>query len=175
MSAFAGPFVIAAVLLTVAGVAKAARPAATAGALAALGLPHHRWIVRSGGAGEALLAVAALVTGEPVLAALVALSYAGFAMFVLAALRHGTPLSSCGCLGKIDTPPHLLHVVLDLLAAGAAAAFAVGGGGGLARVLDEQPGYGVPFAVLVVVGAGAAGLLMSLLPRTLALSRGTRA
>lgn len=174
MSAFAGPFALATVLLAVAGVAKAARPAATAGALVALGLPHHQWLVRTGGAAEALLAAVALATGEPVLAALVALSYVAFAAFVVVARWRGTPLSSCGCLGTIDTPPHPLHVALDLLAAAAAAGFALQGGAGIGVVLADQPGHGIPFVLLVVVGVGACGLVMSLLPRTLSVARGAR-
>jgi hypothetical protein len=135
MSAFAGPFAIATCLLALAGFAKAMQPAATAGALAALGLPHRRWLVRAGGSAEALVAFAALVTGDATLAILVAMSYAGFALFVAAALYRGTPLSSCGCFGKIDTPPSPMHVALDLLAAGAAIGFVADGGAPIRDVL----------------------------------------
>jgi hypothetical protein len=172
MSAFAGPFAIATCLLALAGFAKAMQPAATAGALAALGLPHRRWLVRAGGSAEALLAFAAHVTGDATLAILVAMSYAGFALFVAAALYRGTPLSSCGCFGKIDTPPSPMHVALDLLAAGAAIGFVADGGAPIRDVLASQPMAGVPFALLVVIGVAAAGLTMTALPRTLAVARG---
>ena len=175
MSVFAGPFAVAVCLLAVAGAAKAAQPAATAGALAALRLPHRRAMVRVGGLAEALLASAALVTGNPALAILVAVSYLGFAWFVVAALHSGTPLSSCGCLGKVDTPPHPVHIVLDLLAACAAIGVAVDGGAPISEVLTQQPGAGIPFALLVAIGVGTAGLAMSALPRTLAVARGRSA
>ena len=175
MSVFAGPFAIATCLLAIAGVAKATQPAATAGALAALRLPHHRWMVRVGGLMEALLASAALLTGNATLAILVAVSYVCFALFVAAALHKGTPLSSCGCFGKIDTPPHPLHIGLDLLAAGTALGVAAGGGASIGDVVSDQPMAGVPFALLVVIGVAAAGLAMSALPRTLAVARGRAA
>ncbi|HEX5096499.1 MAG TPA: MauE/DoxX family redox-associated membrane protein [Acidimicrobiia bacterium] len=172
MSALVGPFAIAACLLAIAGVAKSAQPAATAGALAALRLPHQQWMVRTGGLAEALLACAALVTGNAVLAILVALSYTGFALFVAAALSKGTPLSSCGCFGRIDTPPHPVHIVLDLLAAGAAIGVAAHGGTSIRAVLAAQPMGGVPFTLLLVIGVAAAALTMTALPRTLAVARG---
>jgi hypothetical protein len=175
MSVFAGPFAIVVCLLAIAGVAKAAQPAATAGALAALHLPHRRWMVRTGGVAEALVACAALATGNATLALLVAASYVAFAVFVAVALSKGTPLSSCGCFGKIDTPPHALHIVLDLLAAGAAVGIAIDGGAAIGDVLAEQPMAGVPFALLVVIGVAAAALTMTALPRTLAVARGQTA
>ena len=85
-------------------------------------LPSAQWLVRAGGIAEAVVAVAALATGWWFLALLVAASYLAFALFVIGALRAGKPLSSCGCFGKVDTPPTMVHVVIDL----AAVAIAVG-------------------------------------------------
>ena len=175
VSVWFGPFAIAACLLAVAGFAKAAQPESTAGALAAMQLPHRRWMVRLGGLVEAGLACAALLTGDVVLALLVAVSYLVFAAFVVAALRAGAPLASCGCLGKIDTPPHAAHVVMDLLAASAAVGVAISGGSSIFHVFAEQPWGGAPFAMLVVIGVAAAALVMSALPRTLVAARGGRA
>jgi len=172
VSVFAGPFAIAGCLLAIAGVAKATQPAATAGALASLRLPHRRWMVRGGGLAEALLACAALLTGNETLAILVGVSYVGFALFVVGALYKGTPLSSCGCFGKVDTPPHPVHIVLNLLAAFAAIGVAADGDAPIGDVLANQPMAAVPFGLLVVIGVGAAGLAMSALPRTLAVARG---
>jgi hypothetical protein len=174
MSVLLGPFVVAACLLAVAGFAKAAQPASTAGALAALHLPHRRWMVRAGGLLEAALACAAILTGNAVLAALVAVSYLAFAGFVIAARRAGAPLASCGCFGKIDTPPHPLHVVLDVLAACAAIGVAIHGGASISAVMSDQPWNGLPFALLVAIGVAAAALAMSALPQTLAAARGGR-
>jgi hypothetical protein len=175
MSVLVGPFVVAACLLAGAGFAKAVQPASTAGALAAMHLPHRRWMVRTGGFVEAALACVAIVTGNAVLALLVAVSYLAFAGFVIAALRTGAPLASCGCFGKIDTPPHPLHVVLDLLAACAAVGVAIDGGTSISRVLSDQPWNGLPFVLLVAIGVAAAALAMSALPQTLAAARGGRA
>ncbi|MGZ4794988.1 MAG: hypothetical protein ACXV8T_03765, partial [Acidimicrobiia bacterium] len=74
MGAWGGPFLIATVLLAAAGVAKCVDPRQTVGALRAMHLPAPPIVVRLGGALEAVLAVAAALTGAPALAALVALS-----------------------------------------------------------------------------------------------------
>jgi hypothetical protein len=114
-----------ALVLLVAGAAKVADPTRTAGALRALGWPSSRGLVRAGAAAELLVGAGALVVGGPVLAGLVAVSYLAFALFVAAALTSGTPIGSCGCLGRADTPPTALHVVVDaVLAAGALVAAA---------------------------------------------------
>jgi hypothetical protein len=122
----AGVLGAAALLLVVAGAAKVADPSRTAGALRALGWPSSPVLVRAGAAAELLLGAAALVVGGPALALLVAASYLGFALFVMAALRSGTPVGTCGCFARADTPPSTAHVVLDGgLAAGAVWAGAV--------------------------------------------------
>jgi hypothetical protein len=175
MSVLVGPFLVAACLLAVAGFAKAVQPVSTAGALAAMRLPHRRWMVRAGGFVEAALACTAIITGNAVLVLLVAVSYLAFAGFVVAALRAGAPLASCGCFGKIDTPPHALHVVLDLLAACAAVGVAIDGGASISHVISDQPWNGLPFAILVAIGVAAATLAMSALPQTLGAARGGRA
>jgi hypothetical protein len=116
-----------ALVLLVAGAAKVADPSRTAGALRARGWPAGPGLVRVGAAAELLVAAGTLVVGGPVLASLVALSYLAFALFVVAALTSGAPIGSCGCLGRADTPPTTLHVVVDaVLAAGALAAAGAG-------------------------------------------------
>jgi len=117
----------AAVLLVVAGALKAVDPTRTVGALRAQGWPSSPSLVRAGAAVELALGATTLVVGGPVLAMLVAASYLGFALFVMAALRAGTPIGSCGCLGQADTPPRPAHVLVDgLLAAAGVAAAATG-------------------------------------------------
>jgi len=121
----AGAVGSAALLLVVAGAGKVADPSRTVGALRALGWPSSALLVRLGAAGELVLGAATLVYGGRVLPLLVAASYLGFAVFVAAALRSGTPVGTCGCFSRADTPPRPMHVVLDaLLAAGAVAAAA---------------------------------------------------
>jgi hypothetical protein len=173
MTPLVAPFAVSAVLMAGAGCAKLASPQGTAGALAALRLPDRKLLVRTGGAVEALVALFALTTGRAALAGVVALSYLLFAGFVIAALRANTAVSSCGCLGRRDTPPHIVHVVLNLLASGVALAAAARGGiPGLGEVIDAQPWSGVPFLIGVGVGAALASVAMSRLPQTLRLAKG---
>jgi uncharacterized membrane protein YphA (DoxX/SURF4 family) len=127
VSPLAGPFLAAVALLGAAGALKVVRPDTTAKALRELGLPASPTAVRVGALLELIVAAGALVGGGRLFAALVAASYAGFAAFVLAALRKGTPLSTCGCFGTADTPPTAIHLVLNIAAAGVAAAVAVTG------------------------------------------------
>jgi Methylamine utilisation protein MauE len=165
-----GLYLVAAGLLVVAGLAKAARPDDTARALAGL-LPGSsslrllRWTVRCGALAEATLGVAAMVFPRPVTATLVALSYVGFAGVVWIARRWGGPLATCGCFGRPDTPPTAVHLVVDLALAGAAAVVALGapGDGTLAAQLAHQPGAGVPLLFVSAVGLWLTTLALSTL------------
>lgn len=123
----AGPYLAALAVLMAAGALKLVRPDTTAKALREVGLPASPTGVRAGALLELIVAAGALVGAGRPFAAMVAASYAGFAVFVLAALRKGTPLSTCGCFGTADTPPTAVHLVLNLAAAGVAAAVAVAG------------------------------------------------
>jgi hypothetical protein len=176
VSVLAGPFAIAAVLLAVGGAAKAVRPRDTALALSAVGLKFPRLlpgrvVVRVGGAVEAVVGVAALLVGGPVLCALVAASYLAFVGFVAVALRTGAPISSCGCFGKVDTPPSVVHVLLDVGFAGVAAAAAFTGDVALPEVLDHQPLLGIPFLMLLAIGCSLVFVAFSSLPKTMAAVR----
>ncbi|MEX1008508.1 MAG: MauE/DoxX family redox-associated membrane protein [Acidimicrobiia bacterium] len=176
MTVLAGPFAIATTVLALGGALKALDPADTAHALTALGLPGGRVLVRIGGAIEAVVAIGALVTGNAVLAAIVAASYVAFAVVVTIALRSGKPISSCGCLGKIDTPPSLVHVAVDLVCAAVAVGAAVAATNEIAvpDVLADQPLLGIPFLLLVAVGTGLVLLALTALPKTLAAARAVR-
>jgi methylamine utilization protein MauE len=169
MSLAAGPFLIAATLLALGGLLKTARPDDTTNALHALGLPVAPLLVRVGGGAEAAVGLAALATGDRIAATLLAVSYAAFAAFVLIALGRGTPLASCGCFGKEDTPPTRLHVVLNAGAAAAGLAVALNPGAGLVDVVGSQPLAGVPFVLLLGCGVSFAYLALTSLPRLLQL------
>jgi hypothetical protein len=176
VSVLAGPFAIATLLLAIGGAAKALKPGDTAQALHAVGLRFPRVlparaVVRTGGALEAIVGIAALVVGGPVLCALVALSYLAFAVFVAVALRTGAPISSCGCFGKVDTPPSLVHVVLDAAFAGVATAAVFTGGVALPDVLADQPLLGIPFVLLLAIGCSLVLLAFTSLPKTMAVVR----
>ncbi|MEP6625960.1 MAG: MauE/DoxX family redox-associated membrane protein [Acidimicrobiia bacterium] len=168
MGAWSGPFLIAAVLLAVAGVAKAIDPVMTVGALRSAGIPAGPTAVRLGGAVEALIAVGAAITGDRVLALVVAASYLAFAGFVAVALIRHLPVGSCGCFGRADSPPSVLHVVVDVGAAVSAIAVARLDGGGLGATLHGQPLGGLPFVLLVGVGVYAAITALTVLPPMLA-------
>jgi hypothetical protein len=176
MSILAGPFAIACVLLAGAGVLKAWKPGDTANALQAVGVHLHRRAaratVRGLGVAEAALGIVALLTGNPIACALVAASYVAFAAFVVVARRGGAPIASCGCFGKVDTPPSLVHVVVDLLLAGVCVAAAFTGAVALPDVVRDQPLAGVPFGLLLVIGVYLVFVAFTALPKTMAAVRG---
>jgi hypothetical protein len=154
MPTLTGPALTAALLLVFAGATKAVDPAMTAGALRALGLPSSKILVRLGAAAELLLGLLAVIAGGVAVWWLVAASYLAFAAFVVAALRAGTMLGSCGCFGREDTPPHPLHVVIDVALAATAAAAAVRDVGAPLDAIADAPGEGLlvgGLSVLAVV------------------------
>jgi hypothetical protein len=174
MTALAGPWVVVSGLLLLGGALKVARPGDTARALEAVGLPGSGTLVRLGGVGEVAIAAGALATGARFFAVLMAASYVAFLVFVIATLRKETPLSSCGCFGKEDTPPTLIHVCVNLVAAGVAVAAAITRPPSLASVVADQPGWGIPFLLLAAVGVYLAFLALTTLPRVLAAPLGAR-
>lgn len=160
MEAATASYLAAALLLVAAGVAKAVKPLSLVRALRAAGLHVRapllaRW-VRALSALEAALGVVAVARPGPLVAAAVAISYAGFTAFVLRALRGGSPLASCGCFGKTDTPPTPLHAVATGVLAMAAALVAIGP----AASLD------VPLGVVSAVLAYLTYMMLAVLPLT---------
>jgi hypothetical protein len=167
----AGPFAAFALLLAVAGAAKAVKPLPTVRALREAGLPARAWMVRMLGAAEAVLALVALAVAGPVPAALVAISYACFAAFVGYAMASGVSISSCGCFGKPDTPPTAVHLVVNLGAALLAIVAALDPGRSPLGVIAHSPGGGVPLAALTLVTAGFGYLALAEWPRLVAVFR----
>lgn len=111
------PFVAAAALLCVAGVPKVRDPGNLVRAVRSVGLPVGGTAVRAFAVAETLVGAAALLAPGRVTAALLALTYAGFTVFVGLALRRGGVLDSCGCFGRADTPPTLAHLLVTAAAA----------------------------------------------------------
>lgn len=137
-------------LLIVTGLAKLSRPNETSRALAMFGLPSGLWVGWSLGAVEVTVGFAALVLALQWAYLAQGLLYLGFAVWVLVAIRSNIPLSSCGCLGRDDTPPYWGHLVLDL--GGAAVtlfAVAIGTTGGPQIALSL---VGVTHLALIGVG-----------------------
>jgi hypothetical protein len=174
MPALAGPALVAAALLALAGAQKLVDPAMTVGALQALRLPSSSALVRVGSAAELALGVAAVVIGGPVLWSLVALSYLAFGAFVVTALRHGTMLGSCGCFGREDTPPHAMHVVLNLLLAGIAAGAAASLDTPVVDELVDHPGAAVAVLAIAAVALYLLRAAYVELPRAMAAGRALR-
>jgi hypothetical protein len=167
MPALTGPALTAALLLVFAGAMKAVDPAMTAGALRALGLPSSKILVRAGAAAELLLGLLAVIAGWVAVWWLVAASYVAFAAFVVAALRAGTMVGSCGCVGREDTPPHLLHVVVDVGLAASAAAAAVRDLGAPLDAIADAPGEGLVVAGVSVLAVALVYAAVVDLPRAL--------
>lgn len=71
---------------------------------------------------------------------------------------------SCGCLGALETPPSLLHVILSALGAAAAALAALANPVRIDTYLGSLPAAGVPFVVAVGAGIAAAVLAMAYVP-----------
>jgi hypothetical protein len=118
-------------------------------------------LIRVGAAAEMVVAVLACTVAGPAPAALVALSYASFAIFVSAALWKGWPIASCGCFGRPDTAPTRTHAVLNVAAAVAAVQWAIGGPPRLAEVFSHQPWEGIPLGLATVVMAALVYLLFT--------------
>jgi hypothetical protein len=169
--ALTAPALVSALLLVLAGAQKVLDPTMTVGALRALRLPSSPLLVRAGSAAELVLGASALAVGGAALWWLVAASYLAFAAFVVAALRQGTMIGSCGCFGREETPPHVIHVALDLALAGLAAATAVRSPASVLEALADHPGTA---AGVVALSAASLYLLYAAfvdLPRTRAAAR----
>jgi hypothetical protein len=171
MESIAGPFVVATSVLAAGGAGKLLKPLPTAGAVRAVSLPLTGALGRPGavrllGGAEILLGAVALASGHRALAALVSAAYLAFCVFVVAALRSGQDIQSCGCLGETDVPPHWGHVVLNLSLAAASGLAATTGVGTLATVLDDQPLGGLPFLGLCGLSVWFSVVLLTVVPLT---------
>ena len=154
MPSLVGPLHAAAVVVLVAGVAKAIRPTAAATALRVLGLAGSRSIVRAVAAVEVAVAVLVLVGaggGRPPVAALAAL-HLGFAA-VAAGLRARS--ATCGCFGEA-APVTGIHLVANVAVAAAALVTAAGGDvPSFGAAVGATPAAGLPYALLVATLAFA--------------------
>ena len=155
-------------LLGASGVSKLVDPIPTTGAMSDSGLPSSDLLSRLLGVVEVVAAVTGLaVGGVAVLAG--AVLYTAFAVFTFGALRNRIPLASCGCFGRDDTPPTVLHVVFNGVAALALL---------MLPVLRTDPiDWSLPpfeillYAAFVAVGGYVSYLLLALLPRLMATTR----
>jgi hypothetical protein len=163
-----GLYLIGSALLVLAGITKALRPGDTARALAEVlpGRLPFQGIVRIGAACEAVIGLVAFLLPRPLPAALVCVSYLGFAAYVsYVRHRHG-PLATCGCFGQPETPATWLHVVINLVLAASAAGLAAQATGAatLLSVLSSEPWAGVPLVLASAVGLWFTYQALALLP-----------
>jgi hypothetical protein len=141
--ALAPPFLVASLVLCVAGLAKFRAPETAAGAL---GLQAR--IIRAIAVGEVALGTACLVHATRVTAAVLAAAYVMFAG--VAAVLAGRRVA-CGCFGGDETPVSGGHAILSAAVAVVAAAAAFASPRGIGW-LASQPGFG-----RVVLAVGVAG------------------
>ncbi len=161
-----GPVAVFAVLLIVAGMAKAWRPAPTTAALAAAGLPAGRPLVILLGLLEVAVGAGVVLVATTLWLAAMTGLYLGFAAFIVAALRVGAT-GSCGCFGGNDTPPSLAHLALNLAGSTTAALAWAAGVPSLVDTLASQPAGGAPFVGVTVLAVASALLVMTELPKTM--------
>lgn len=138
--ALAPPFVVAALLLCVAGALKLRSPW-----VAARALRVSPWAVRGLACGEIALAAACALDPSRPLAAALAAVYGGFSVVAVVLMRRGVP---CGCFGDNDLPVSLAHVIASELLAAVALGAAVVGPHGLGWVLGQP----APTAAVLMVG-----------------------
>ena len=165
MDGLSGPFFIAAALLVLAGVPKITEPGDTVRAIRSVGLRTNSLSVRVLAVLEVVVGLAVISFGGPLPAALLTLLYAGFAGFIVLAIRRGGAIASCGCFGKTDTPPTYAHLVLNLSAVGLGIAALLAPPGGLVDIIGDQPAFGVPFVGFVALGAWLGYVTLALLPQ----------
>jgi len=158
-------FACASALLAVAGAMKLRAPAAASGALRAMSLPAATGAVRLVGACELVAGSWALASPGRLSAGLVAASYGGFAVFVAGLLRdRGRRTAGCGCFGSAEAEVHPIHLVLNLLAAGAALAAAISPPPGVTEVIAHEAGVGVVLCAGVAAAVYAAYLVYTAAP-----------
>src|SRR5947208_149748 len=97
MSLLAGPVFAVAGVMGLAGALKLAQPRAAARALGAAGLPESVVAVRVLGLTELVIGATAIAFGTAVTASLMAIYYAGFALFALVLIRRADTTTPCGC------------------------------------------------------------------------------
>ena len=166
MPIIAGPFHVIVGLLLVAGVAKVARPRATAEVAKAAGIPASIWVVRIFAVVEVVAATAAFVVGGWIAAAVVGILYLVFAGFILMLKVRGVETAGCGCFGQeSEEPPGSLHIAVDVVAAIIAAIAATAPVPGIGAVLAEQPLWGIPYIGFVTLAVWLVAVMLTDLPR----------
>lgn len=160
-----------ALLLLVAAAAKLREPGPAMVALRRAGLPSGSLVVRLLATTEAAVAAATLLVGGVGPAVALGLLHLGFACFIARLRRVAGAKASCGCFGEAEAPADRLHVVVNLVAAGAVALAVAFPLPSVPSVLADGIGLALPYMTVVVIGAWATGLCLTSLPSLLAAQR----
>ncbi len=168
---FVGVVHALALLLLVAAAAKLGDPTSASVALRQVGLPGGTLVVRLLALVEVAVAGAVLLVGGFVPAAALGLLHLGFAGFIAQLRRAAGAKASCGCFGAAEAPVDRLHVVVNVVAAGAVAAALAFPLPSVPAVLDDRVGLALGYVTAVMIGAWATGLCLTSLPSLLAAQR----
>jgi hypothetical protein len=146
------PFLLAAAILIIAGVAKLRAPGGVATAMRVLGLPPAlaRPLARVLGGAE--IALGALAAVAPLRSAAIAVAVL-YLLFALSAMMLARRLAACGCFGAADSPASMAQTLLSAGLGAAAAVAAISPPHGLAWMLGQPMAPGL---ALIVGIAGAA-------------------
>jgi hypothetical protein len=147
--ALAPLFLVASVVLCLAGLTKLRAPAAAA---AALGV--GTWLIRAVAAGEVALGAVCLIHPTSTDAVALAMVYG---LFALVAVRLRRERMACGCFGDNDFPVSLAHVIASGLLGVLAMAAALATPRGLIWLASQ------PVPVEVVLSVGVVGALYGVL------------
>ena len=152
---------VLALLLVHAGVVKLVRPEAVGAALTSAGLPAAPPAPQVIGTLEIAIGVAALGIGHPAAPAVLAATYAAFAVFSVRQRRRG---AGCGCFGEPDAQVSRTHIGLDVVGAALAALAAVAGAPAPLAQATDGPLVAVLALLLAGTAVAALQLLVSALP-----------
>jgi hypothetical protein len=144
-----GPYLVAALTLCVAGLAKLRAPSAAARAMRAASLPGNALGIRAWAAGELALGAAAAVVATPASAAALAAVYAAFAALALVLHRRG---AECGCFGDSGAPASPMQSAISALLAVVCAIAAATSIHGVPWVVGRAPSI----AGILILGIAAA-------------------
>jgi hypothetical protein len=158
--ALAPPFLVASLVLCVAGLAKLRAPAVAAAALRTGRVGPY--LIRALAVGEIALGAACAIHPTRASGAVLAGAYASFAG-VAAALRRGR--AACGCFGDDDLPVSLAHVIASGLLGALAAAAAVASPHGLSWLASRPAVTAGVLAVGIATATYATVLAYTVVPR----------
>jgi hypothetical protein len=151
--ALTGPFVIAALALCVAGLAKLRSPNPAAQALSIAGVPSSPLLIRTFAAAECALGAFAALTVSTAAAMAVAVTYAGFAGLTLVLHRRH---AACGCFGAEGAPASPAQSVISAALAATAIATALWHAHDLRWIVSRPPATAGALAI------GIAGAVFAL-------------